>query len=171
MVTASYCNPGEFRYQLAKVRRCLDKTTYEHVINALVTSRLDFQNSVLLGLPECEVKRQQRAQNAAPRLLTGTKRWEHITSVLREIHWLPVTSRIQYKVLLITHKVLHCQDNPKYLRSCRACVCHPADSGPPMIRGSWPFCDRRACTGIRVSVLWLPGFGTLSQSRCCSKRF
>lgn len=41
-----------------------------------------------------------------PRLLTGTKKFDHITPVLRELHWLQVSSRIQYKILLLTYKVL-----------------------------------------------------------------
>jgi hypothetical protein len=69
-------------FQIYESALCLDKTTRARVINALDISRLDFQNSLLLGLPECEVKRLQRAQSAAARLLTGTKRQEHITPVL-----------------------------------------------------------------------------------------
>jgi hypothetical protein len=100
----------------SKVRRYLDRLSCARVINALVTSRLDFQNGLLLGLPDCEVHRLQKAQNAAARLLTQTKRRDHITPILEELHWLPVSSRIQYKVLLIAHKILYHEDSPRYLK-------------------------------------------------------
>ena len=45
--------------------------------------------------------------NAAARLLTGSKKWSHITPVLASLHWLPVSFRIQFKVLLFVYKVLH----------------------------------------------------------------
>ena len=46
-------------------------------------------------------------QNTAARLITGTKRYEHIKPALRKLHWLPVESRIIFKVLLITFKIIH----------------------------------------------------------------
>ena len=46
-------------------------------------------------------------QNFAARVVTQTGRREHITPVLYELHWLPVRSRITYKVLLLTYKALH----------------------------------------------------------------
>ena len=48
----------------------------------------------------------QRIQNSAARLVTGAKRREHITSVLRNLHWLPIKKRIIYKILLLTYKSL-----------------------------------------------------------------
>ena len=57
----------------------------------------------------------QSIQNAAARLLTGTRKYDHITPVLRELHWLPITSRIQYKVTLLVYKTLH-GPAPQYLQ-------------------------------------------------------
>ena len=56
----------------------------------------------------------QRVQNNLARIVTGGRRRDHITPVLRDLHWLPVAKRIEYKVALITHKVLH-QKQPQYL--------------------------------------------------------
>ena len=77
------------------------------VIHAFVTNRIDFCNSLLYGLPDCELKKVQRVQNAAARLLTSTRKYDHITPVLRELHWLPVKYRIQFKILLLTFKAIH----------------------------------------------------------------
>ena len=46
---------------------------------------------------------------------TGTRKYDHITPVLRELHWLPITSRIQYKVTLLVYKTLH-GPAPQYLQ-------------------------------------------------------
>ena len=58
---------------------------------------------------------EESIQNAAARLLTGTRKYDHITPVLRELHWLPITSRIQYKVTLLVYKTLH-GPAPQYLQ-------------------------------------------------------
>ncbi|XP_071808997.1 uncharacterized protein [Asterias amurensis] len=50
----------------------------------------------------------------AARILTGTRRNDHITPVLRSLHWLPVTRRIQYKLILIIYKACH-NLAPRYL--------------------------------------------------------
>ena len=88
------------------IRRMLTREAAETIINAFVTSRLDFCNSLLIGLPEVQLKPLQCVQNAAARLLTGTGKYDHITPVLQELHWLPVVYRVQYKIILLTYKAL-----------------------------------------------------------------
>ncbi len=56
----------------------------------------------------------QLIQNAAARILTRTRKYEHITPVLRSLHWLPVTFRIYVKVLLLVYKSLNGL-GPKYI--------------------------------------------------------
>ncbi len=56
----------------------------------------------------------QLIQNAAARILTRTRKSEHITPVLRSLHWLPVTFRIDFKVLLLVYKSLNGL-GPKYI--------------------------------------------------------
>ena len=72
---------------------------------------------MLYGLPKSELSKLQRIQNAAARLVTLSKKREHITPVLKDLHWLPVESRISrliYKLMLLTFKALNNQA-PKYL--------------------------------------------------------
>ncbi|KAF7238948.1 N-terminal EF-hand calcium-binding protein 3 [Varanus komodoensis] len=81
---------------------CLAKVTH-----ALVTSRLDFCNALYMGLPLKTVQTLQLVQNRAARLLTGTGRYAHMTPVLRQLHWLPIEARAQFKVLVMTYKALN----------------------------------------------------------------
>ena len=60
------------------------------VIQAPITSRLGYCNSLLLRLPLAQIERLQRMQNEAARLVTGTRQRDHLTPVLLVLHWLPV---------------------------------------------------------------------------------
>ena len=101
---------------IGRIRKYITKENLKLLVNALVLSRLDYCNSILYGLPKQELDKLQRIQNTAACLITGTKRHKHIKPALRELHWLPVESRIIFKVLLITFKIIHglC---PAYLSS------------------------------------------------------
>ncbi len=77
------------------------------LIHAFVTSRLDQNNSLLAGAPKQQLRKLQYLQNSAVRLLTGTRRSEHIIPVPRDLHWLPVYQRIDFKILIVTYKCLN----------------------------------------------------------------
>lgn len=77
------------------------------LVNSLVISRLDYCNSVLYGIPKYQRDKLQRIQNIAARMITGTRSTDHITAILKSLHWLPVESRINFKILLITYKILN----------------------------------------------------------------
>jgi len=102
-------------YKLGQIRKYLDASTTERLIHAFISSRIDSCNSLLAALPDREFQKLQKLQNAAARLVTRSRRSEHITPVLKELHWLPVTQRVKYKVLLLIYKTLHGLA-PTYLR-------------------------------------------------------
>ena len=90
-------------YQLrtiSKLKPILTLRDLETVIHAFISSRLDYCNSLYHGLSQSTLHRLQMVQNSAARLLTGTRRRDHITPVLAKLHWLPVKYRIDFKILL-----------------------------------------------------------------------
>ena len=91
---------------ISKIRHLLDRRTTATLVHAYVTSRLDNGNALLCGLPQTLLSKVQRVQNAAARLVCVTGRREHITPVLKEIHWLPVRQRISFKVPVLTRVTL-----------------------------------------------------------------
>ena len=92
---------------ISKIRPLLSAADAEILIHAFVSSRLDYCNVLFSGLPLCSTKRLQLVQNAAARILTRTKKYDHITPVLISLHWLPIQARSDFKVLLLTYKCLH----------------------------------------------------------------
>ncbi len=89
------------------MQRYLDQQSAKQIVHALVISRLDCCNSLLCGLPADLLNRLQRVQNACARTIMMCRKYDHITPVLKELHWLPIAQRIQFKVLMLTYKCLH----------------------------------------------------------------
>jgi hypothetical protein len=103
--------------QIRQIRASLDHNTCVILCNALISSKLDFCNSLYYGLPQSSIHRLQLVQNTLARVIhpTATRR-DHITPTLRKLHWLPIEARINYKIALITYKTLHFH-SPSYLQS------------------------------------------------------
>ena len=91
---------------IARIRSYLTPETAKLLLHAFVTSKLDYCNSLLYGVPKYQILRLQRIQNVAARLVTATSRYDHISPVLKQLHWLPVAQRIKFKILLLTYKAL-----------------------------------------------------------------
>ena len=77
------------------------------LVHAFVTSRLDYCDSLLFSIGKGLMERLQGIQNAAARLVTGSRKYDHITPVLRSLHWLPVHQRINFKIATLVYKCLH----------------------------------------------------------------
>ena len=102
--------------QIRKVRHLLDLNSSVLLANSLVSSRLDYCNSLYFGLPERSLDRLQRVQNSLARaVVPSVHRFDHITPTLNKLHWLPVRKRIIFKIATITFKILK-NNQPTYLR-------------------------------------------------------
>ena len=104
-ISVQSLNSGLFK--IGKIRRFLDKPSCSTLTYGLFTSRLDYCNSLLYGVPSSSLDRLQKLQNRAARTLTRTRKYDHITPVLMDLHWLPVERRIEFKILIMCFKSLH----------------------------------------------------------------
>ena len=77
------------------------------LVHALVISRLDHCNALYVGLPLRLMRKLQVVQNAAARLLSGVRKYHHISPTLAALHWLPIQFRIDFKVLMLTSRALN----------------------------------------------------------------
>jgi len=80
----------------------------------MIAGRLDYCNAVLYGSSSMNIDKLQRVQNTLARVVSKTHRRDHITPVLADLHWLPVSYRIEYKIALLTYKAPTIQQ-PQYL--------------------------------------------------------
>ena len=99
---------------ISKIRKYLDEDSTETLVHAFFSSKLDYCNALLIGLPKYQIDRLQSVLNTVARIITFTCKYDHITPVLVRLHWLPVSYRIRFKVLLLTYKALN-DLSPEYL--------------------------------------------------------
>ncbi len=92
---------------IAKLRNMLIVSDAEKLVHAFMTSRLDYCNALLGGCPASSINKLQIIQNAAARVLTRSRKYDHITLILQSLHWLPIKFRISYKILLLAYKALN----------------------------------------------------------------
>ena len=94
-------------HNLRRIRRCLSQDCLVTLIHTFVTSRLDYSNSLMYGLPQCQISKLRSVQNTATCITLDLSNFSHITPALRQLHWLPVAKGIQFKILLLTFKAIH----------------------------------------------------------------
>ena len=118
-------------YHLHTINTYQSKLLTEILVHAFVTSKLDHCNSLLYNVPKNVIKKLQSVQNAAARLITRSRKCDHITSILLGLHWLPVSERIKLKILLHIFNALH-QQSPTHIQDLITCYLKP-----------YPFADQK----------------------------
>ena len=88
---------------LRRIRNTVDQTTACTIATALIHSKIDYCNSLLLNLPAAQTNHLQLVLNSAARAVTKTPKFHHVTRILESLHWLKINERIQYKVLSHIH--------------------------------------------------------------------
>ena len=100
--------------QIRSIQGCLTMDSLKTLASALVLSRIDYGNMALVSLPKVATQRIQSIINTTARLITGVKKYDHITPVFEELHWLKIDERIEYKIALQMYKCLS-NEGPAYL--------------------------------------------------------
>ena len=92
--------------RLRSLRHQLGRDVTARLVSALVLSRLDYCNAILVGLPQTTLSSLQRVLYAAARMVLNLRPCDHVTPALLELHWLPIAERIDFKLCLLVHKAL-----------------------------------------------------------------
>ena len=99
------------------IRNSLSKEVCQTIVQSLVISHLDYANAILIDLPDITMKKLQRVQKIAARLVLGNEsREESSKENLQKLYWLPVKYRIEFKIICLVHKCIH-NLAPDYLRN------------------------------------------------------
>ena len=109
------CRTAMFNLQKIKhIRPFLTEEACHTIVHGLVISHLDYANSLYQGLPDCSVKRFQRVQNMAAKIILRKGKYDSATQCLKTLHWLPVRRRVEHKLLTLGYKCIH-GDAPVYM--------------------------------------------------------
>ena len=100
---------------LRRIRRHLSMDTAKMIANSLITSRLEYWNSLLFNVDDKYIKQLQRVQNSLARVVCKTSKFCHITPVLHSLHWLKIKYRIDFQIDTLVYKTHH-TNQPVYLR-------------------------------------------------------
>jgi len=92
---------------LRSIRRSVSKPVMQSLVVALVLTRLDYGNATLSGLANQSLVKLQSVLNPAARLIFLSRKSDHVTPTLRELHWLSFPERINYKLALLVFKCLN----------------------------------------------------------------
>jgi hypothetical protein len=93
--------------QLRSLRRSVTDSVFQSLVVSLALTRLDYGNATLTGIPQHLIRRLQSVMNAAARLIHSASRYQHITPLLRQLHWLKAQERINFKLAVLAFKCLH----------------------------------------------------------------
>jgi len=96
------------------IRHLLTTDLAQTLACSLILSRIDYCNAVLHGAPTYTIRKLQRVQNNAARIILQAPKRSHAMTLLNTLHWLPIQQRIDYKVALLTFKV-RSMSTPSYL--------------------------------------------------------
>ena len=104
----SMCHRAYYHlHRISRIRKFLSDSAAAQLVHAFVTSTLDYGNSLLVGLPSKRLDKLQAVQNMAARLIARRRKYDHISDVLINLHWLPVSSRITFKIATQTNRCIN----------------------------------------------------------------
>ena len=130
--------------RIGQIRPFLNQTAAERVIHAFISSRLDQNYSLLHGISDCHMKKLRRVQYASDEVLLRQHPMGSMSPILSQLHWLSISQRVEYKILLLVYKCLNgyapaylaelikLKDSTRHLRSNSQCMLETPKSGQKM---------------------------------------
>ena len=113
--------------RIASIRPFLSNSSIKKkLVTSMITSRLDYCNATFAGVADEQMARMQKIQNNAARLILKKSKLDHVTPLLKELHWLPVKYRIKYKLATLAFRPFD-GTLPPYLSSS-LCTYQPSRS-------------------------------------------
>ena len=117
---AAVCRAAYFQLRQLRLITCsLTADDAKLTVQAFITCRLDYCNSLFYSISDSLFRRLQSLQNAAVPVITGTSRCDHVTPVLRQLHWLPVQQRVKFKLAVLGYKSFHGLTAPYLTDDCQ----------------------------------------------------
>ena len=100
---------------IGRIRNVLSNKHTEMLVHAVISSRLDYCNSLFFNLKQQNIFKLQKVQNAAARLVARIRKRDSVRCKMKELHWLRVESRVIFKLILIVYKCINerCSKNLK----------------------------------------------------------
>ena len=103
-------------HKIKHIRQYLTQDPCHQLVSSLVMSHLDYCNSLLTGLPNCDISKYQRIQNLAAKLVLKKSKYDSQIDAFRSLHWLPIKERIIFKLMVLVHNALDLK-SPTYIRN------------------------------------------------------
>ena len=100
--------------KIKHIRKYLTQDAAQLLASSIIMSHLDYANSLLYGLPKCDLDRMQQVQNIVGKIVINESKYSSSTEMLKTLHWLPIDCRIEYKLLTLVHNCLN-KSAPSYL--------------------------------------------------------
>ena len=152
-------------WNIGRIRHLLNTKTAETLVHAYITSRLDCGNALPHGVPGSLLRQLQSVQNTEARIVTRAGKQAHSKDLLEQLHWLPVSFRVDYKILLLTFRALHGLA-PVYLSQLLT-TCLQTYQDPPL-----PFPATAPPAQEQAKGVWRAGFLSRSTTplECITQR-
>ncbi len=112
---------------IGRIRSVLSRKHTEILVHSVITSRLDYCNSLFFNMNKSNLEKLQKVQNAAARLVVKKRKSQSISEDIKELHWLRVESRIIFKILLLVYKSIQGTCSKNLVLDYKQYNCRPED--------------------------------------------
>lgn len=102
-------------HRLRVIRKFLSVDSAKTLASSLVNSHFDYCNALLYGLPQTVLQKMQTTQNWGAKVVINAPKYSSATKARKQLHWLPIAARTQFKIATLVHKCLH-NKAPVYLQ-------------------------------------------------------